>query len=101
MFGAKAAYLDGKLYLCSMAKKEPWRGVLVCTEREHQNSLMEEFPSFSPHPMLSKWLYLPEVVDDFESTAQRLVRLVGRRDEHIGVKGSSRKKKADGRQSEK
>jgi hypothetical protein len=28
MFGAKAAYLDGKLMLCFVAGDEPWQGVL-------------------------------------------------------------------------
>lgn len=96
MFGAKAAYLDGKLHLCFMAKKEPWRGVLVCTEREHQASLIEEFPSLFPHPVLPKWLYLPEAADDFESVAARLVTLVQRRDERIGVEGSSKKRQSGG-----
>lgn len=32
MFGAKAAYLDGKLMLCFCVGEEPWRGVLVCTD---------------------------------------------------------------------
>ena len=91
MFGAKAAYLDGKLYLCFMAKKEPWRGVLVCTERDHQPSLMGQFPSLVPHPVLANWLYLPEAAEDFESAAQRLVTLVRRRDPRIGVEGSTRK----------
>ena len=99
MFGAKAVYLDGKLYLCFMAKQDPWRGVLVCTAHEYHLSLMQEFPSLPPHPVLSKWLYLPETADDFESAAQRLVTLVGRRDIRIGVEGStkkSRKRKAKG-----
>ena len=93
MFGAKAVYLDGKLQLCFMAKSEPWRGIFVCTERDYQKSLMDAFPSLSPHPVLSKWLYLAETADDFESTAPRLVTLVGRRDGRIGVEGSPKRKK--------
>ena len=93
MFGAKAVYIDGKCQLLFMAKQEPWRGVLVCTDREHQQSLIQEFPSLAPHPVLAKWLYLPETSDDFESTAQRLVTLVRRRDGRIGVEGSPKKLK--------
>src|SRR5262245_10956509 len=44
MFGAKAAYLDGKLMLCFCAGEEPWRGVLACTAREHHAALLAEFP---------------------------------------------------------
>lgn len=102
MFGAKAAYLDGKLQLCFMARKEdPWRGVLVGTSHEHHGSLIEEFPSLAPHSVLPKWLYLSETEDDFEATAQRLVTLVGRRDPRIGVEGSTKRKQAGGRKSKK
>ncbi len=93
MFGAKAAYIDGKLQLCFMAKAEPWRGVLVGTSHEHHGSLIEEFPSLEVHPVLSKWLYLPESADDFESAAQRLVTLVQRRDGRVGVEGTPKKTK--------
>lgn len=85
MFGAKAVYLGGKLVLCFVARVEPWRGVLVCTEKRHHESLMKEFPSLSAHPVLPKWLYLPESADDFERVAERLVALVRNRDPRIGV----------------
>lgn len=99
MFGAKAAYLHGRCQLIFFAKQDPWRGVLICTEREQQPSLIKEFPSLSPHPVVAKWLYLPEITDDFESTAQRLVMLVQRRDPRIGVKGTPKKNKTGGRES--
>ncbi|MFZ5496926.1 MAG: hypothetical protein ACOZE5_16525 [Verrucomicrobiota bacterium] len=85
MFGAKAAYLDGKLMLCFCAGQEPWRGVLVCTGREHQASLRTDFPELSPHPVLPKWLYLPESAGRFEACAARLVALARRRDPRLGV----------------
>lgn len=85
MFGTRAAYLDGRLALCFSDGEEPWRGVLVCTERAHQASLASEFPSLAPHPVLPKWLYLPESADDFERAAESLVALARRRDPRIGV----------------
>ena len=85
MFGTKAAYLGGRLVLCFSARAEPWRGVLVATERQHHASLIQEFPSLSPHPILPKWLYLPDSVSNFESIAARLVKLVRQRDPRIGV----------------
>jgi hypothetical protein len=92
MFGAKAAYLDGKLMLCFCASEEPWRGVLVCTDRERQPALQAEFPELTPHPILPKWLYLPEIADTFERTAARLVALTRRRDPRLGVTPQPRKK---------
>jgi hypothetical protein len=85
MFGTKVVYLDGKLVLCFASKAEPWRGVLVCMEREHHASLISQFPSLFPHPILPKWLYLPESQDGFERVAERLVALAGERDPRIGI----------------
>ncbi|HWA27081.1 MAG TPA: hypothetical protein VG734_15595 [Lacunisphaera sp.] len=85
MFGAKGAYLDGKLMLCFCAGEEPWRGVLVCTDRTRHAALMAEFCVLTPHPILPKWLYLPESSDRFETLAGRLVALARRRDPRLGV----------------
>lgn len=97
MFGARAVYLDGKLALAFCARMEPWRGVLVCTERAEQASLRAAFPSLIPHPILTKWLYLAEEVDDFERVAAQLVGLVRRRDPRIGIVPPP--KKSSGRKS--
>ena len=85
MFGAKAAYLDGRLMLCFCAGEEPWRGLLVCTDHASQAALRADFPELAPHSILPKWLYLPESTNSFERTAARLVVLVRRRDPRIGV----------------
>lgn len=97
MFGAKAAYVGGRLALCFTAKAEPWHGVLVCTERAHHESLVREFPALVPHPILPKWLYLSDAAEHFEATAERLVRLVRQRDQRIGVEpGGERRAKKPG-----
>lgn len=85
MLGAKAAYLDGKLMLCFCAGAEPWRGVLVCTAHEHHAALRAEFPALKPHPILPKWLYLPESADAFEPVAAQLVKCAPQRDARLGV----------------
>ncbi len=91
MFGTKAAYVGGRLALCFSAKAEPWFGVLVCTDHVHHASLQGEFPALTAHPVLPKWLYLPDSTPGFDDVAERLVRLVRRRDPRIGVEpGASR-----------
>lgn len=85
MFGAKAAYLDGKLMLCFTHGEEPWHGVLVCTEHAHHASLVAELPDLAPHPVLPKWLYLSAETDAFDRSAARLVALARRRDPRLGV----------------
>jgi len=96
MFGTKAVYLDGLLMLCFSAKTEPWRGVLICTDHKHHASLIAEFPVLVPHPVLPKWLYLPESADDFEHIAVRLVALARRRDPRLGVVPQPKKRKQSG-----
>jgi hypothetical protein len=93
MFGTKVVYLDGKLMLCFSAKTEPWRGVLVCTEREHHASLVAQFPSLRPHSILPKWLYLGESVDDFERVADQLAMLAKARDPRMGIVAKPRKRR--------
>jgi hypothetical protein len=85
MFGTKAVYLGGRLMLCFCTGAEPWRGVLVCTDHAQHASLRTEFAELAPHPILPKWLYLPETADRFEAVAVRLVELARRRDPRLGV----------------
>ncbi len=85
MFGTKAAYIGGKLTLCFSARREPWHGVLVATDHEHHASLQRDFPALLPHPILPKWLYVPDAARDFETTAARLVQAVRRHDPRIGI----------------
>ncbi len=96
MFSGKSAYLDGRLMLYFTATEEPWRGVLVCTDRAHHASLLAEFPELAPHPILPKWLYLPETADRFESAAERLVALARRRDPRLGVDPKPKRRKSKG-----
>jgi len=59
MFGTKVVYLDGRLALCFSARTEPWRGVLVCTEREHHASLKREFPALARIPCFPSGCIFP------------------------------------------
>jgi len=93
MFGTKAVYLYGKIVLCFSTRKDPWHGVLVATERVHHDSLLTEFPTLSAHPILPKWLYVPDSSNRFEETVERLVQLVRNRDPRIGVIPRSKTKR--------
>jgi hypothetical protein len=92
MFGGKSVYLDGKLMLYFAAKAEPWRGLLLCTDRSHHASLVADFADLRPHPILPKWLYLPESAESFERVAVQVVTLTRRRDPRVGVEPQPRKK---------
>jgi hypothetical protein len=93
MFGTKAVYLNGRLVLCFSAREPPWSGVLVATDKERHPSLIAEFPSLTPHPILPKWLYLEDSADEFEGITERLVQLAKRRDPRIGVTPQPKKRR--------
>jgi hypothetical protein len=85
MFGCLGCYLYGRLMLVLAARREPWRGLLVPTAREHHAALLREERALIAHPVLAKWLYLAESSDVFEEVAQRLVAQVLAGDPRIGV----------------
>jgi hypothetical protein len=94
MFGMDSLYFEGKLRLVLGEAKEPWCGLMVCTDRERQPDLQKDFPELTPHPILPSWLYLSEQSANFEEYAERLVRLILRRDPRIGVEPKPRKRSA-------
>lgn len=85
MFGCKGCYLYGRLVLVLAARKEPWNGLLVPTERKHHQSLRRDYKSLAIHPVLKKWLYLPASNDEFEESARSLVESVLANDPRMGV----------------
>lgn len=91
MFGARGCYLHGRLVLVLAARKEPWKGLLIPTEKRHHKSLKEEFAGLKVHAILGKWLYLPEGAEDFEETAARLVDRIREGDPRIGVAPTPRR----------
>lgn len=89
MFGSQACYMHGRLVLALTSdKNEPWRGILVPTEKVHHRSLRKELRGLEVHPVLRKWLYLPEAFQEFEETAMQLVGRILANDLRIGVESS-------------
>ena len=95
MFGCRACYLHGKMKLVLAAQGEPWQGLLICTAHEHHASLLAQFRGLRKHPVLGKWLYLPEDNDTFESSASKLLEYVLSDDPRIGVLPSQNKRRVD------
>lgn len=92
-FGGRSLMLDGLHRLFLTTQGGPWQGVLVCTDHVHHASLHAELPALCSHPVLKKWLYLPEASETFERDARRLVELSRLRDPRIGVAPSAKKKR--------
>lgn len=99
MFGCDAAYLDGLLCLVAADRDPPFNGLLVCTSRELHAALIEELPALRVHPVLGKWLYVPQADAAFEDTAEALTALVRARDPRIGVQPKPRNPGAGGRRN--
>ena len=78
------------LVLCS--GEEPWNGLLVPTEKEFQQDIMQDFSGAVQHPVLKKWLYLPENSEDFETVAMDLVEAIRMGDQRIGIEPKERQR---------
>jgi hypothetical protein len=93
MFGCQAHYLHGRLALVLASKEEPWNGLLIPTEHQFHNSIKKDFNGVVQHPVLEKWLYLPEATEDFETVASNIVDAVMMSDQRFGVEPHSKRKR--------
>jgi hypothetical protein len=97
MFGGMAVYYNGlnvavlaedpgdKSYGGKKFDFDIWDGVMIPTSREFHNLLLSDFPDLVPHPVLGKWLYLPQQRESFEETLAKLVAMIRRKDFRIGI----------------
>lgn len=92
MFGSIGCYLDGKMILVLADRDEPWRGLLIATERDQHEAIQKDFPELQPHPIVIKWLYLPETEDHFETIGTKLVELIQAADPRFGIIPKSKKR---------
>lgn len=111
MFGGMALYGHGKMLFCIMEdpdqnfykdKKFPypiWNGVLIPTHREYHDEFLKISKEFVPHPVLGKWMYIPQTLENFEELTVKLVLLALKNSDMIGIfpkpkKKAAKKKKA-------
>jgi len=80
------------LVLCSGG--EPWNGLLIATDHEFHDAIRQEFGNVVQHPVLKKWLYLPENSEDFESVSSEIVEAIRIGDQRFGVEPKERKRKS-------
>lgn len=92
MFCCEMAYLHGRQTLVLADQEEPWNGLLICTSREHHNSLQKQFPELHPHAVLGKWLYISQSHAGFESVSSALVELARRGDERLGIEPKKKRR---------
>jgi len=93
MFGCLAVYMHGRLSLLLSSGEEPWNGLLIPTDHQFHDSIRQDFSSVVQHPVLKKWLYLPEASDDFETISSEIVEIIRMNDQRFGVEPKERKKR--------
>jgi len=85
MFGCVGCYLGGRLVVVLADRGEPWQGLLVPVERAVHAELRRELAALRIHPVLGKWLYLPEADRQFAAASRELVRRIAEGDPRFGV----------------
>ena len=93
MFGCLAIYLHGRLSLLLTSGDEPWNGLLIPTDHQFHAGIIQDFRDVMQHPVLKKWLYLPERAEDFEAAALSIVETIRTNDPRFGVDPKERTKK--------
>ena len=93
MFGCQACYLYGRLVLALTSGEEPWNGLLIPTDHQFHDAIRKEFRAVKQHPVLKKWLYLPETSEDFETVASDIVEAIRVNDRRFGVEPKERAKR--------
>jgi hypothetical protein len=93
MFGCLAVYLHGRLSLLLTSGDEPWNGLLIPTDHQYHAGIMQDFRDLEQHPVLKKWLYLSERLEDFETVAFDIVEAIKTNDLRFGVEPKERTKK--------
>jgi hypothetical protein len=91
MFGCLGVYLHGRLCLLLSSGEEPWNGLLIPTDHPYQEAIRQDFPEVVQHPVLKKWLYLPEVSENFELAAQDIVDAIRLNDQRFGVEPAEKR----------
>jgi hypothetical protein len=90
-FGCRAIYLHGRLMLVLCSGEDPWNGLLIATEHEFHDAIRQQFGNVVQHPVLRKWLYLPEASEDFETASSDIVEAIRQNDQRLGVEPKERK----------
>jgi hypothetical protein len=89
-FGCRAVYLRGLMVLVLCSGEELWNGLLIPTDYQFHEDIKKDFHYVVQHPVLKKWLYLPEASEDFESVAMDLVEAIRQGDQRIGIEPKER-----------
>lgn len=106
MFGGFAYYFEGKLAMVTFESEgdrvyrgrtydfDLWNGCLFPLEREHHAKAIDLAPYLRNHPVLGKWLYLPQHTEEFEDRVEFLLKKVFRSGSYWGIVAKQKDKKS-------
>lgn len=113
MFGGFAYYFENKLVLCLFEDSDTksyknlkynfaiWNGCLFPSDRENHVEILKKFPFLINHPVLPKWLYLPQQSENFESHTELILKEIRRRSALFGTIPKQKKKTPEKKTPEK
>lgn len=105
MFGGFAYYIDERIVLAVFENPgdrtyrkhkfnfDLWNGCLFPVEREHHQEITNSFPVLIPHPVLTKWLYIPADTENFDTHIEEIMKEIRRRSKIFGVVPKTKKPK--------
>lgn len=89
VFGKAVAYLSNrpgdKSFRGKRYKIDIWNGCLIPTNREYHAELLKLLKGTLVHPVIEKWLYLPQNSDHFEDSMNQLLEMIKRKNPLIGI----------------
>jgi hypothetical protein len=73
---------------------EIWNGCLIPTHRERHAELLRSIKGSVIHPVIEKWIYLPQNSEHFEDSMVQLVNMIKNKGLLIGIEADLKPKKA-------
>ena len=67
--------------------------LLIPTDHQFHDGSRKDFKTVKQHPVLKKWLYLPEASEDFETVASDIVEAIRINDQRFGVEPKERERR--------
>lgn len=96
VFGKAVAYLSNrpgdKSFRGKKYKFDIWNGCLIPTNREHHAELLKLVKGTIVHPVIEKWLYLPQSSTHFEDSMIQLVEMIKKKNSLIGIESTLKPK---------
>lgn len=88
-FGRAVAYISNRPGDRSFRGKnyriEIWNGCLIPTIRDHHAELLRSIKGTVVHPVIEKWLYLPQHSEHFEDSMVQIVNMIKGKSLLIGI----------------